>query len=317
MRHVFLRAAVPGTVVAALLIWVGPGPFLRGIAAVSPATAVAALAITALSTGCAAIRWRLVAARLGDDIPLGSSIAWYYRSQLLNSVLPVGIAGDLHRGLARGITAGAPGGTGPLRSLRAVAWERLSGQVVGVVAALVVVLLLGPAPLARAALWFLAAVAVGLAATGVVLLLGPTRVRGVVRDDLRALTPSRSQASWVAVTSVVATAGHATVFVIAARSVLPQAGLTELVPVALVVLLGASVPLSLAGWGPREGAAAGAFAAIGLGAANGVEVSAAYGALSLIAVTPGLIPLLAGLRGGPRRRRPAPLLARPLGGLDG
>jgi hypothetical protein len=58
-------------------------------------------------------------------------------------------------------------------------------------------------------------------------------------------------------------------------------------PIALVVLVVASVPLNVAGWGPREGAAAWAFAAAGLGAATGASVAVAYGVLALLATLPG------------------------------
>jgi hypothetical protein len=47
------------------------------------------------------------------------------------------------------------------------------------------------------------------------------------------------------------------------------------------------IPLSIGGWGLREGAAAWAFAAAGLGAATGVTVATLYAVLMLAAVTPG------------------------------
>jgi hypothetical protein len=101
------------------------------------------------------------------------------------------------------------------------------------------------------------------------------------------------------------------VFVVAARSVMPQAPLSDLVPLALVVLLAASVPLNLAGWGPREGAATWAFGVAGLGAATGVAVAATYGVLALAATLPGIAPLLAA---GPPTRDRSP---RRIGVLDG
>ena len=50
----------------------------------------------------------------------------------------------------------------------------------------------------------------------------------------------------------------------------------------LLVLLAAGLPLNVAGWGPREGMAAWAFGAAGLGAAQGVATAVAYGALVLV-----------------------------------
>ena len=51
---------------------------------------------------------------------------------------------------------------------------------------------------------------------------------------------------------------------------------------AFVVLVAAALPTNIAGWGPREGAAAWVFALVGLGAATGTSVATAYGVLALI-----------------------------------
>jgi uncharacterized membrane protein YbhN (UPF0104 family) len=305
--RIAVRALVPAAVLAVVVLRVGLEPFLRGLRAVSPGAVLAALAITAVTTVCSAWRWRLVARALGDRIPLTRAVAWYYRSQLLNSVLPFGVAGDVHRGLAQGHRRGRPGRRS--RALRAVAWERLAGQVVSIAAAAVLVVWLGPPPLRRVALLALAVVAAGLVAAAIVGLVAPRRVGRVLLADLRALAAAGT--GRIAVASALATAGHVAVFVVAARSVMPQAPLGDLVPLALVVLLAASVPLNLAGWGPREGAAAWAFGVAGLGAATGVEVAATYGVLALAATLPGIGPLLAA---GPPARSRAP---RRIGVLDG
>ena len=92
----------------------------------------------------------------------------------------------------------------------------------------------------------------------------------------------------------------------------------------MVVQIAAGIPLSVGGWGPREGIAAWAFAAAGLGAANGVTVATLYAVLMLAAVTPGAGLLL---RDAVRRRRgrghpgesrepdPAPLTKEAVRGL--
>ena len=58
----------------------------------------------------------------------------------------------------------------------------------------------------------------------------------------------------------------------------------------------AAIPFNVAGWGPREGAAAWAFAAAGLGAAAGATVAVAYGVLALVATLPGAALLLSRVR---------------------
>ena len=86
---------------------------------------------------------------------------------------------------------------------------------------------------------------------------------------------------------------------------------SSLLPLGALVLAGSSVPTSVAGWGPREGVAAWAFAATGLGAATGLTVAVTYGVLSLAATLPGILPLLDPLRTGRRtaQSRPADQVA--------
>jgi hypothetical protein len=65
-----------------------------------------------------------------------------------------------------------------------------------------------------------------------------------------------------------------------------------MLPLALLAMLAMVLP-SLAGWGPREGATAWAFAAAGLGADLGVAAAVVYGVMSLVASLPGAV-ILAG-----------------------
>jgi hypothetical protein len=50
---------------------------------------------------------------------------------------------------------------------------------------------------------------------------------------------------------------------------------------------------SVAGWGPREGVTAWAFAAAGLGAAHGVATAVVYGVMAFVAGLPGALVLVA------------------------
>jgi hypothetical protein len=81
---------------------------------------------------------------------------------------------------------------------------------------------------------------------------------------------------------------------------------------ALVVLLAAAIPLNVAGWGPREGAAVWVFAAADVGAAAGASVATAFGLLTLVAVLPGAVVLLAARRHPPPAVRPAAPLREPV-----
>jgi hypothetical protein len=104
--------------------------------------------------------------------------------------------------------------------------------------------------------------------------------------------------------SAVVATGHAVVFVVAARAVGVDASIGTLMTMALAVLVVAALPLNLAGWGPREGAAAWAFAAAGLGASAGASVAVAYGVLALLATAPGALLLAVRRPATPRAELP-------------
>lgn len=265
------------TILAALMWRLGAGPFVDGLRLTSPLALLAALVITAGTTLACAWRWSLVAQRLGVAVPLTTAVAAYYRSQFLNATLPGGVLGDVHRGVRHGRETGAMG-----RGLRSVAWDRAIGQAVQAVLALAAVALLVPAvrtPVATASI-------VSVAALALVRTTLSRRARNVLVEEARRLTSVWPQ---LTLASALAATGHVVVFVVAARTVGVDAPLPELAAIALVVLLVSSVPIGIAGWGPREGAAAWVFGAVGLGAAQGLTVAVVYGVMALVATTPGAI----------------------------
>jgi uncharacterized membrane protein YbhN (UPF0104 family) len=282
---------------------VGAAPFEDGLRAVTWQAVVAAVTLTALTTVCSAWRWRVVARALGVDIGLPGAVGAYYRSLFLNSVLPGGVLGDVHRAVTHGRRAGDV-----VRGLRAVAWERLWGQVIQAVVTVVVLLAL-PSPVRPALPYVLAGVA-GVAGCAALVVRRAAR-RGrprlaraarAVSADMRRGLLARDVWPQLTLASVLVVAGHTATFVIAARVAGCTAPLGELVALLMVVQIAVVIPLSIGGWGLREGAAAWAFAAAGLGAAAGVTVATLYAVLMLAAVAPG-----AGLLLGDavrRRRRP-------------
>ena len=310
-----LRLTVAGTVLWLLVRQMGAAPFTTGLRAFTWPAVLAAVTLTALTTVCSAWRWRVVARALGVGIGLPSAVGAYYRSLFLNSVLAGGVLGDVHRGVTHGRRAGDV-----VRGLRAVAWERLCGQVIQAVVTAVLLLIL-PSPVRPALPYVLAGIAV-VAGCAALVVRGAAR-RGrprlartarAVSDDLRRLL-ARDAWPQLALTSVLVVAGHTATFVIAARVAGCTAPLGELVALLMVVQTAVVIPLSIGGWGLREGAAAWAFAAAGLGAATGVTVTTLYAVLMLAAVAPGAGLLLGDAvrrrrdpehPGRPRRPDPAP-----------
>jgi uncharacterized membrane protein YbhN (UPF0104 family) len=272
---------------------VGAAPFQDGLRAVTWPAVVAAAALMAMATVCSAWRWRVVAQALGVELAVPAAVGAYYRSQFLNFVLPGGVLGDVHRAVVHGRHEGDVG-----RGVRAVAWERLCGQVVQAVVTAIVLLAL-PSPVRPALPYLLAGVAgaAGCAALAVCVAARrgrsrPTLAARAVVDDLRRGLLAREVWPRLTLVSVLVVASHTTTFVIAARVAGSTAPLGELVALLMLVQTAAVIPFTVGGWGPREGAAAWAFAAAGFGAAVGVTVTTLYAVIALVAVAPGAVLLL-------------------------
>ena len=284
-----------GAAILGVLAWrVGTGPFLDGIRTVDGWSLAAGAGIAVLTTACCAWRWSLIARGLGIAVPLHSAVAAYYRSQFLNTTLPGGVLGDVHRGVAHGRDVGDVG-----RGLRAVVWDRFAGQAVQA-ALTVIVLVAVPSPV-RFAMPVVVGVLAGVVLLGVLLLRISPRGSGsrwarTVRAaacDIRHGVLARQAWPAIAAASTVVVAGHAATFLIAVRTAGVSASPVRMLPLALLVLLAMGVPANVGGWGPREGAAAWAFGAAGLGAGQGVATAVVYGVMVLVASLPGAVVLIA------------------------
>lgn len=303
---------VAGVALPLLLAWrLGAGPFLAGLRGLDPALLGLGLLIGVVVTTSCAWRWHLVARALGIPLTLRAATAACYRAQLLNTVLPGGVLGDVDRGLHHGgLVRDRP------RALRAVAWERGAGQAAQVLLTLLLLALL-PSPLGSVAPTVLvvtvvvAGVVAGLVAGVSLGVLGvPARLasgrRGWWRTEASAVLGRRTLPGVVG-SSLLATTGHVVLFVAASRAVGVAASTAVLVPLVLLVLVAMAVPVGLGGLGPREGAAAWAFAAAGLDVGQGVAAAVAFGVLSLVASLPGLAVLLLGRRAATRPPAPEPV----------
>jgi glycosyltransferase 2 family protein len=312
-RTLWAWARLLGSAVTfAVLVWrLGTGPFLNGFRTVDGGALAAAAGLAVLTTLCYAWRWKIVARGLGLELSLPAALAAYYRSMFLNAVLPGGIVGDVHRGASHGRDVHDVG-----RALRSVAWERFAGQLVQVLLSVAVLLAL-PSPVHS--FMPLAAIAVVVAMFGVVLLArarpGANRsalarllsgAGGDIRDGLLA------RRAWlgIALASALGVGGHVATFLIAARAAGVSAPLSQMLPIALLVMAAMMLP-SVGSWGPREGVTAWVFGAAGLGAQHGVTTAIVFGVMVLVASLPGAAVLViawfrrTGLRSGPKSRSEA------------
>lgn len=283
------RIVVAGGVLVAIATRVGAGPFLHGLLSLNAPTIGASVVLYAVATAAAAWRWRVIAARLGLGLRWSMAVRMYYRSQFLNSVLPGGVVGDVHRAAVHGRDAESVGA-----AARAVVLERTVGQAVQFALAVVIVAWSG----AEFGGLLSPAIGIGLAVAGVlavsVLAAGwaSVRVRRALRHEaaeLRAGLGSRAVSARVVAASVVVVSCHVAIFAIATRAVGASVPPMQLLTLAFVVLLAASIPLNIGGWGPREGVAGWAFAMAGLGASTGVSAATLYGVLAIISAVLGAV----------------------------
>jgi uncharacterized membrane protein YbhN (UPF0104 family) len=298
------------SILVALVVRLGAQAFVDGLTAIGVGSVLAALALGLLTTVASAARWCIVARGLGLRLPLAAAVSDCYRAVFLNSVLPAGVLGDVHRAVGYGRSIGDVG-----RGVRVVAIERVTGQLAIIVVGLGVLLasrptLLGAMIPGRSGGAELLAVLVALGAALLWTARHPraARIRTALRSactEARSGALSRSTWPGLLALSVVTLAGYLALFFVAARVAGSHASLGELLPLLVLGLLAMALPLNIGGWGPREGVMAVAFGAVGLGAAQGLTTAVVYGVLSLIACLPGAVVLLLAAR-APVRRNPAP-----------
>jgi uncharacterized membrane protein YbhN (UPF0104 family) len=281
------RLIGPAAVLGVLVWRLGTGPFVDGLRSVDGGALAAAVSLAVVTTMCYAWRWKLVAGGLGVDLSLHAAVAAYYRALFLNATLPGGIVGDVHRGVSHGRDVRDVG-----RALRSVVWERFAGQVVQVLVIIAALFAL-PSPVHSYMPWV--AVAVGAGTAGVLLLARRqsgradsrwSRVRRTAAGDIRNGLLARRAWPGISLASALGLAGHAATFLLAARTVGVTAPPSRMLPMALLVIAAMGLP-SVGGWGPREGVAAWAFGAAGLGSQRGVATAVVYGVMVLVASLPG------------------------------
>lgn len=259
---------------------------LGHFAAIDPAWLLLALVLTQLQAWLSAWRWRFTAHRLGLTLPLMQAVREYYLALFLNQVLPGGVLGDVSRAWRHARREPRVGA-----AVHAVILERASGQLL-IALAVPLCLLMQPALLALVPLPVVAlSIVLLLAGLAVLLVLARQPVwRSRLRpwwQDLRHGLLGRAALPFQLLSSTLVLASYVLVFWAVARGLgddTPAASLVPLVPLLLLAML---LPISFAGWGVREGAAAVLWLLVGLDPAAGVAASIGYGLVVLFGSLPG------------------------------
>lgn len=295
-RWVLLVVQIAVAVGLLILVWrvVDGGEALQLLSQANIAWVLAAIGVLSLQIVLSALRWRITAGQLGIALDRQSAIREYYLSQIINQTLPGGVLGDAGRAVRARSQAGL------LASSQAVVLERLAGQV-GLLVVLTgasVVTVAVPGGLAWPG-WLstLVTILISLALTAPFLMRGfarllPPRARQLVTELLASARHALAgkEVRWAQLVLSLATALAniaGVVFCAKALGVDISFGVAmAIVPLMLFTML---VPITISGWGLREAAAAALFPLAGLGAAEGLATSVAFGVVLIVIALPGLV----------------------------
>jgi len=241
---------------------------------------VSSIAALTSITVLMAKRWQIVARSFSVDISLTRAIAEYYIAQLVNLVLPGGVVGDVTRAVRARHAANLA------LAAQSVAAERIVGQGVmflllgvGLLMALII-----PGGIAWPAVTWMV-IAGGVFVLLVTVLL--SRRTDATAKFLRLTLNGFTQPGVASLSLIIAMLLIFSLYACARATgtVVPPAGWATLLTLVLSAML---IPVSVGGWGWREGAAAALFPLIGATPSAGIAAGIAYGAMMMIAAIPGL-----------------------------
>ena len=250
-----------------------------------------------------ALRWREIATICGANLSAVTALRYSFIGMFFSQVLPSTVGGDAAR-----IWLLARGGAGWSTSFYSVLIDRVVGVsalAVIVVACLPWTLNLVHDPVARAAL---AIIGFGALAGAVVfLILGTPQLRVIERWWFTRHLVAASRLAWRLCRSAVGARVAVLSFAIhlvtvlvawgAARAAHASAEFTQVLFLFLPVMLIATVPVSIAGWGVRESALVLAFSYAGLAESDGLIVSILFGVTTLgVGTIGGIVWIASGYR---------------------
>lgn len=304
-----LKLALSAGLIWLLVERIEIGAVAERLTQLAPGTIAAGLALLLVQQVLAGWRWRIVSYRVG--VPLGFVTAFrlLFVGLFFNQTLVSSIGGDAVRlWFVRSLAVGTAS------AFRSVLIDRLvglAGLFLIVAATLPVLLELVATPSARAGV--LAVLGTGIGVFALLLLLDrlpvlPQRLRtkGALDEFAQAfrrvLLDARTGFSAMGLSLGVHLLSALTVFVLA-RGIGVEVSFGQMVVLVPPVILVATLPISVAGWGVREGAMVTALGFVGVAPADAFAVSVIFGLALVVIALPGGAIWLIGLR---RRARPAP-----------
>lgn len=262
------------------------------------------LVVLAMQVALVAVRWRAIAAVCGAPLGLGAALQISFIAMFFNQVLPSTVGGDAAR-----IWLLARKGGGWASATYSVLIDRITGVVVlafivmaclpwtlaliGDAVARSVMILIGVGAVAGALVFL----AIGFAPRAWFDRFMPARHLAETSRMAWRLCRSPHSAVVVAVCSLAIHALTVTAAWACMKAVAAPVGFAPILFLLPPVLLIATVPISIAGWGVRESSMVVAFAYAGLAQSDGLTLSVMFGAASfVVGIAGGLIWIASGLK---------------------
>jgi uncharacterized membrane protein YbhN (UPF0104 family) len=300
----FVKAAISVALLYLSLRWVNLDALAERLQRLEPGWVAAALVLMSIQLVLLSVRWRQIVIGCHAELGFAAALQFNFIAAFFNQVLPSTVGGDGVR-----LWLLARKGAGWAKATYSVLLDRLFGVFVlalVVIACLPWTLELIRDPIARAVLL---ALALGAVAGPLVLLLAGLRFKA--RLARRRLTQHWSAAA-EAGAGLCRSHGFAAVVVgcsivihlltIAAawcciRAIAAPVSFAHVLFLMPPVLLIATVPVSIAGWGVRESGMVAAFAYAGLAESDGLMLSVLFGAVSFaIGALGGFVWIASGFR---------------------
>lgn len=301
-----LRVSVSLAILYLIFYNVDVAATLERIAGLDWRALLAATVLLVVTMALHTKRWLIVLSSAGYSWKFRSAFGEMWIGYFFNQLLPSSVGGDGIRAL-RQYRFGVPAVT----AVRAILTERVFGFIACTLLGIIAVpVMLSMAPVAPATVAVGITVAMGLVGILVLLhadsrLLGflPRRFAYELRLVGDALRNRSSSAAAMAVSFAMQLCIAGTIGILSLGlgvDASPVVVALLFQPVTLITL----VPITLAGWGVREGALVAVLSAVGVSGADALPLSLCFGAMLLLVSLPGWFFLAIGKAVGPQRDVP-------------
>jgi len=307
LAHGLLRAAISIGVVAYILIAIDRGDLWKALSSVRPGALLLPFGLYLAGQVLSAVKWWMLGTAVGLHSPLSDYVRFYFIGMFLNVFGLSTLGGDVVRGLYLG------GGNRPALALNSVVFDRVSGLAILMAMGAVALLAFPSFHLPWGFSAALIAGGLGLVIAWwtcplLVRLLPPgNRVRRQVEDDLAPFWTDRRMLALSSLVSVVfhlSQEGVQWLLARAAGAPVPFSYCLVMHPVLSVMM---ALPLSLGGFGVREGGYLWFLRRIGIDDSIAVTIGLLWWLMTALSGIVGAAVFLASGATLPRlRSRPAP-----------